>query len=373
MKVLHIAAANSTSGGGEKHVADCLREMSIRGVELGLVAPVGGDLQDISSQLGVAYYPAPIDHGVVAPRTLIVRQAIADFAPDIIHAHGHRAALFARRADKRGAQRVVYTFHGIHVDKGMLSPAKMMVEHMLKSRTAAFIAVSQADLERAIKLDIASEDKISVVNNGIPDPKVPVSGFFRSGQDISPDEQIILSVGRISKEKNLYGLLRIFEIAGHIFENSGKQVPRLVMVCPGTPEEFKVLQGDIAAHPFAERIILLPRQKDLSSAYHDADIFALASLWEGRPYVLAETLSYATPVVGYAINGNIETVVDGKSGILVKLGDEQAFAQAIFNLLTNPEQMENFGSYGAQDMRENYSIDAMIDRLLSIYQGIISS
>lgn len=373
MKVLHIAAANSTSGGGEKHVADCLREMSLRGIELGLVAPEGGDLKEIASRLGIAYYPAPIDHGIAAPRTSIVRQAIADFNPDIIHAHGHRAALFARRADEIGAQRIVYTFHGIHVDKGVLSPAKMLIEHMLMSRTAAFVAVSQADLEKALSLGIAVEEKISVVNNGIPLPEAAISGLFKSNLNIDPKEQIILSVGRISKQKNLLGLLHIFENTARIFEKADKPIPRLVMVCPGTPSEFEGLQRDVNSHPFAEYITLLPRQKDLSLAYRDADIFALASLWEGRPYVLAETLSYATPVVGYAISGNVETVANSKSGILVKTGDEQAFAQAMFDLLTNPEHMKNFGSYGAQDMRENYSIDSMIDRLLTIYQSVIES
>lgn len=373
MRVLHVAAANSTSGGGEKHVADCLRQMSTRGIDLGLVAPEGGDLKEIAQSLNVSYYPAPIEHGIAAPRTAIVRKAIDDFKPDIIHAHGHRAALFARRADYNAAQRVVYTFHGIHVDKGLLSPAKMLVERMLKSHTAAFIAVSQADLERALELGIAEPDKISVVNNGIPAPKAVVAGLFKSQHDIAPSEQMILSVGRISKQKNLSGLLRIFEKAGRIFENAEKVVPLLVMVCPGTPEEFAELQREVAMHAFASRIVLLPRQQDLSTAYHDADIFALASLWEGRPYVLAETLSYATPVVGYAINGNIETVANGKSGVLVPLGDEQAFGQAIYDLLTDDAMRKTYGEFGAQDMRKNYSIEAMIDRQLMIYQNVIDS
>lgn len=373
MKVLHVAAANSTSGGGEKHVADCLREMSKRGVELALVAPEGGDLSSIAESVGARYYPAPIACGVAAPRTAIVRAAIEDFQPDIVHAHGHRAALFARRADVQAPERVVYTFHGIHVDKGLLSPVKMTIERMLVRRVAHFVAVSQADLETALRLGIALPGKISVVNNGIPAPKTPVSGLFKSQHGIAPHKQLILTVARISKQKNLPGLLRIFEKTGRLFEASGLEVPQLAMVCPGEPQDFEKLQADVASHAFARDITLLPRQSDLSTAYHDADVFALASLWEGRPYVLAETLAYGTPVVGYAINGNIETVTNGKSGSLVEVGDEDAFARALYDLLTSPEIMKAYAEYGMQDMKANYSVETMIDRLLAIYEGVQAS
>lgn len=373
MRVLHIAAANSTAGGGEKHVADCLREMSSRKVQLGLVAPEGGDLGDIAHAVGASYYPAPIGHGFGAPRTAIVRDAIANFAPDIIHAHGHRAALFARRADPNGAQRIVYTFHGIHVDRGLLSPPKMTIEHLLKSRVAAFVAVSQADKEKAIRLGIANAEKIFLVNNGIPAPKEVPFGTFRECHGIGIEEQMLLTVARISKQKNLPGLLRIFEKTATIFEMNNLAIPRLVMICPGEEIDYRHLQESIAAHPYGQHITLLPRQNELATAYNDADLFVFSSLWEGRPYVLAETLSYGTPVVGYKIDGNVETVNQGKSGILVDINDEQAFAEAIFELLTSQDKLDEYGAFGAKDMSEHYSLNAMIDKLLSIYQGVIDT
>ena len=370
MKVMHIAAANSITGGGEKHVADCLCEMSLRGIELALVAPEGGDLEALAHELHVAFYPAPIDHGVAAPRTSMVRRAIAEFEPDIVHAHGHRAALFARRADEKAAQRVVYTFHGIHVDKGMLSPVKMTLEKMLLPRTAAFIATCNADKTRALRLKIADPAKISVIYNGIPAPKTPVAGLFRSQHNIAPDEALILSVGRISKPKNWPGMLRIFERAVERARQIDGPRLRLVMVCPGAPEQERNLAQLVAEHPFADQIILLPRQEDLSGAYHDADVFALASLWEARAYVIVEALSYGTPVVGYLIDGSAEAVDTGKSGLLVTRGDEEAFAAALVTLITDPPTAHAYGSYGAREMMRRFSMDTMIDQLLTLYSSV---
>ena len=370
MKVMHIAAANSTAGGGEKHVADCLREMSLRGIDLALVAPVGGDLETLARELGVAFYPAPIDHGIAAPRTSIVRNAISDFDPDIIHAHGHRAALFARRADDKASQRVVYTFHGIHVDKGVLSPAKILLEKMLLPRTAAFVATCKADEARALRLKIAEASKIHVVYNGIPAPKTPVAGLFRSQHNIAPDEALILSVGRISKPKNWPGMLRIFEKALVRAEQMGAPRLRLVMICPGTPEQQQELAQLVSQQPHAQQITLLPRQEDLSGAYHDADVFALASLWEARAYVIVEALSYGTPVVGYDIDGSAEAVDTGKSGLLVPRGDEESFAAALVTLITEPSTAHAYGSYGAREMMRRFSIDTMINQLLTLYSSV---
>lgn len=373
MRVLHIAAANSTTGGGEKHVSDCLKEMAERNIELGLVAPEGGDLAAIAAELGVVYCSVPINKGFSKSRIDEIRTAIRIFEPDIIHAHGHRAALFARLADSEARNRLVYTFHGIHVDKGRLASLKLALERALKSRTATFIATCKSDKKRALYLSIAEEDKIRVIYNGIYEPQKVKANLFRKTHTIGEHEKIILTVARISKPKNLEGLLRIFEMLVLLNQEFAGLPLRLVMICPGSDKDFKRLESKVKSHPYASQITLLPRQDNLSFAYKDADVFALASLWEARAYVVVEALSYGTPVVGYDIDGTAEAVEHGKSGLLVKMGDEQAFAEALLELLNSPEKAKTFGAYGAQDMSQRFSVDVMISELLALYQSVLDA
>jgi len=159
-RVLMVAAANATSGGGEKHVADLLRELTARGYELGLVAPAGGDLGELVRSLGVETFSAAIDAGFSVGRVNSVRAAIRGFQPDVVHAHGSRAALFARVADSRASRRVVYTVHGIHVDRsgGAARRAVLLnTERVLRSKTARFITVCEADMRRGAGLGILDE------------------------------------------------------------------------------------------------------------------------------------------------------------------------------------------------------------------------
>lgn len=371
MKVMMIAAANRTSGGGEKHVADCLREMSARGIELALVAPEGGDLGQLAQDLGVAIYPAPIDHGIQPPRTRLVREAIEDFNPDIVHAHGHRAALFARRADPRAAQRVVYTFHGIHVDKGVSSPAKLRLERMFKPRTAAFIAVSKGDLKKAVTLQIADSARISLVYNGVRPGPVPIKGSFRDELGIAPDSPLALSVARISAPKNLPGLIHIWARTVDAWKNRAC-MPHLVLIAPGPQAEFDKLQKLIVEQDLADTMTLLPARPSLASAYADADVFALASLWEGLPYVVIESLAAGTPVVSYDLPGCVETIAPTRDGFLIPLRDEDTFAAALVDLLSHPALCKEMGSYGVAQMRDRFSLDTMIDNLLAVYDEVLA-
>ena len=108
-RVLLVAAGSSTSGGGEKHVADLVRGLPRLGFRVALVCPDGGDLGDLARGLGVPVCNVPIDAGFSAAKVRAVHAAIAAARPDVVHAHGSRAA---GRGDKATAlDRSIYESH----------------------------------------------------------------------------------------------------------------------------------------------------------------------------------------------------------------------------------------------------------------------
>jgi hypothetical protein len=92
LHVLLVAAATSTTGGGEKHVADLLRLLPARGLRVSLVCPPDGDLPALARELGIEVRGALITGGLRPSAFFAVRAAIHDLAPDVVHAHGSRAA-----------------------------------------------------------------------------------------------------------------------------------------------------------------------------------------------------------------------------------------------------------------------------------------
>lgn len=92
------------------------------------------------------------------------------------------------------------------------------------------------------------------------------------------------------------------------------------------------LQQQIAAHQLDERITLTGEVEDLTPLYDRADLFVLASHYEGYGMVYADALRRGLPVIG-TTGGAIPEVVPETAGLLVPPGDVGALAAALRHLI----------------------------------------
>lgn len=370
MRILHIGAANSLTGGGEKHIADLMTTLSELGHEVGLAAPDGGDLKRIAIENNIAYFPVEIGSGFSYGRVTRMREIIESFKPDIIHAHGHRAALFARMADPEAAKRVVYTLHGIHVDSGTLAPLKKQNEKVLCGKTAYFVVTCQQDYDKAISLGIVDPEKLATVYNGLAEDlaKEESAGEFRREIGLQEDTLLILHIGRLAHQKNHNMLVDALALA-----KPSISVPfQLVMVAPGGDKERNKLEKYIASKELSGDILLLGGRASLASAYRDADIFVLSSRHEGTPYALLEAMMAGLPVVATAVGGIPEAIEQGKSGLLSPSGDSGALAASLITLSNDPEMRAAFGELAQRTAQERYSLKAMTALLEEIYEKVLA-
>ncbi|MFZ2197629.1 MAG: glycosyltransferase, partial [Thermodesulfovibrionales bacterium] len=89
--------------------------------------------------------------------------------------------------------------------------------------------------------------------------------------------------------------------------------------------------------------------------------------------VLMEALAQGIPVLSTRHSGIPEVVVDGKSGYLVPEKDIDALAEGLVALLDSPEKWPLMGSAGRAHVEENYDIDRLNDRLISLYEQLRDS
>ncbi|MBK5210891.1 MAG: glycosyltransferase family 4 protein [Coriobacteriia bacterium] len=369
MRILHVAAANSLQGGGEKHVADLMTELAKRGDDVALVAPDGGDLERVAEDLGVKYYPASIASGYSSARVKAVRRAIEDFKPDIVHAHGHRAAMFARLADRQASLRVVYTLHGIHVGRGMLAPVKTAIERRLCSHTAYFIVTCRADEELGRKLRILDQSRCRVVYNGIKDAVYrDEKGSFRKEFGLSIDDVLVLHVGRLNPQKDQKTLI---DAVASIKQPVGYDF-KLVMICPGEDEARREMQSYVESKSYAGKIEILPGRPNLARAYADSDIFTLSSVGEGTPYSVLEAMQGGCAVVSTAVGGVVEAVEEDSSGLLVPPKNPSALGERLNELEQDKTKCREFGLRGAHIVEERYTLSAMVDQLVEVYERVIA-
>jgi glycosyltransferase involved in cell wall biosynthesis len=85
---------------------------------------------------------------------------------------------------------------------------------------------------------------------------------------------------------------------------------------------------------------------EVLSAMAAADLFALASSYEGLPHVVLEALALGRPVVATAAGGTPEVVGDGTTGLLVPYGRPDLLAQALDQVLLDPGLAARLGAAG---------------------------
>ena len=110
---------------------------------------------------------------------------------------------------------------------------------------------------------------------------------------------------------------------------------------------------------------------ELVPHYHSASIFAFPSVWEepfGMP--LVEAMASSTPVVATRGGAFQEIVEDGRSGLLVERSDVQALADAILQLLSNPDQRDSMARAAFKRASTMFSWDRIAEDLLNKYEHL---
>ncbi|MCU0565068.1 MAG: glycosyltransferase [Oculatellaceae cyanobacterium Prado106] len=192
------------------------------------------------------------------------------------------------------------------------------------------IAASQGvaqDLQQVTQL---SGDRIQVIYNPIITPdllgkaKQPLDHpWFLSGQP-----PVILGIGRLVSQKDFSTLIRAFARVRQVR-------PARLMILGGNGGNRPTLEA-LIQQLHVEPDVEFPGFVDNPYAYlAQSAVFALTSQWEGFGNVVAEALAVGTPVVAtHCESGPAEILKNGQYGTLVPVGDDQAVAAAILDLLS---------------------------------------
>jgi glycosyltransferase involved in cell wall biosynthesis len=262
---------------------------------------------------------------------------IADWKPDLVHAHNPGMAVVTSLATRRGwARPGLVTLHGI-------PPAdERSAARMLRWAGLPVVACGPGV---AASLREHGTAPLRTVNNGVgPPPPNARAGTIRNELGLASGLRLVVAAGRLVPQKR-------HELA----VEAVARIPDVALVILGDGPLKPSLMRLIEERRLTSRVRLVGVRDDARVILGAADIVVQPSDWEGLPMVVLEAMSAARPVVATRIRGVQELIRDGIDGVLVAPGDAHALATGIRTLLDHPDLARRLGAAAARRVEADFS------------------
>lgn len=362
------------------------------GVHVGFLVPRLRELIDVDVHCfggprpdAQSHETAPgLENANAALRTLSVdlEMAAAVAGAELVHSHTWYANMAGHLAKLLHGVPHVVTAHSLEPRRPWKAEQlgggyriSSWVEQTAYEAADAVIAVSEGMRTDVLacypSLDPA---KVHVVRNGIDTeayhPVEETDALRHHG--IDPDLPIVAFVGRITRQK---GVGHLVAAAHHI--TPGAQV----VLCAGAPdtpeiaEETRQAVAELAAvreGVFWIQQMLQPAE--VRQILSHATVFACPSVYEPLGIVNLEAMACGTAVVASDVGGIPEVVDDGRTGLLVHYDEADTstyrmeLADAINELLADPERAAGFGKAGRQRAVEEFSWATVAEQTVEVYR-----
>jgi len=186
----------------------------------------------------------------------------------------------------------------------------------------------------------------------------------RAELDLPPNAFVISTVGRLHEQKgHEYLLLAARELCA--------QEKDAIFLIAGYGPLRKHLEARTGELGIASRVRFLGYRKDVKRILAASDVFALPSLWEGMSNAILEAMAAGKPVVATAVDGNVEQVVHGETGLLAPPADSDALAKAFLELARDRRRAREMGDRGRERARRNFPVERMTGAHIELYAKLL--
>ncbi|MBV9803176.1 MAG: glycosyltransferase [Solirubrobacterales bacterium] len=365
LRVLFVMDHVASWGGAERFAAGLAAHMPREEIEPWLCCTRSGDDHAVSALLdaGVRYVSLGRRAKWDVHRLLPLFDMVRRERFDVIHSHMFGSNVWSSLAGR--ACRVPVIIAHEHNWSYTGDRLRMWLDGHLISRFATcFVAVSEANRQRMIKLEGVPAETIKVIPTAYVPHLGPVDGNIRDELGLSAEVPVIGVAAVMRKEKALEVMLDAHaRLLGRL--------PAARLVIAGDGPCRPALEHQIDRLGIAANVHLLGRRNDVDQILQGVDVGALCSDWEGSPLFVLECKAARVPVVATAVGGVSELVENGRTGLLVPPRDPAALAEAIERVLTNRELSARLAAEAASDL-EQFEIASVARRFADLYRQLVA-
>ena len=361
LTVLHL---NTERGwrGGEQQMSYLARGLAERGHACHVVCRPDSECERRMTEAGLPVHPIAIHGDLDVPAARRIAKLADRIGADVLHAHTsrtHLAAVWARRMMRRPARCVVHrrVDFSIHKLPFRLSGLKY------RRGVDRYIAVTEA-VKRVMVSDGLDADLISVVPSGVDLSRfddAPPAPDLRGELGVPEGARVVGNVGALVDHKDHHNLL---DAAALVL----KEEPMAFFVIVGEGSLRAALEAHADALGVGDRARFVGFRSDVPQCLRGFDAFCLSSWGEGIGGVVLEAMAARRPVATTSAGGLDEVVRNGENGLLVPTRNPKALAEALLNLLRQPEEAQRLAEAGRRTVEEGFTVGHMIERTLAVYE-----
>jgi glycosyltransferase involved in cell wall biosynthesis len=360
MKILHVEAGKHYYGGA-RQVAYIIEGLQKRGVNNVLACPVGSDIATAVGNTAAVHQikmNGDADIGMAWRLAKLIRAE----RPDIVHLHSRRGA------DTWGGIAASLTGTPCVLSRRVDNPeARWQVA--LKYRLYDHVITISEGIRHVLLQEGLAPQRVTCVRSAVeaePYLKPVERSAFLTEFNLPPHSIVIGMVAQmIARKGHCYLIDAVAALrADH---------PDVRVLLFGKGPLQEELEQEVAQRGLADVIRFAGFRNDLPQWLGGLDILAHPAEMEGLGVSLLQASAAAVPIVTSRAGGLPEAVADGVSGLLTPPGDVPALIAALRRLLDDGTLQRQMGEAGRARILAEFSIDAMVDGNLAIYNKVLAA
>jgi len=382
LKILFINHSSNTSG-AEKVLLRLISYFDTSLIEITALCPENKGLaEDLKAEnIDVRLIPMPLLVRTANPVKLFkycfgfyrfskqLIQYLRTAKIDIVHCNSFISTLYSIPAAKLTKIPMIWHMHDI-LRHRFFNKIFICLAGLGANR---IICVSNAVKENLISFGVKKE-KCQIVYNSIKPPAEQQkwkSDEFYKEFGINSQTKVVTMIGQIAEWKGQSILIEA--VAKLVKRYDIKSLIVGDVISPSEDHYKNTLYKTTNDLNLNNHVIFTGFRTDIQKIIKASDVIVHASVKpDPLPTVIIEAMNLGKPVVATHVGGVPELIQHNKTGLMVPPHNSEMLAEAISNLLDNPEKAESMGSNAKSVINKKFNPRINISKVLNIYYELLS-
>jgi N-acetyl-alpha-D-glucosaminyl L-malate synthase BshA len=331
---------------------------------------------------GIFYHEVPVSNYPLfefPPYDLALASHMAEvadyYALDLLHVHyaiPHSvSALLARQMLAERGQRLpfVTTLHGTDITLVGLDHSYLPITRYAIQQSDGVTSISSYLRDKTIS-DFDVTRPIETIPNFVNcDVYAPIEDATKKSKECArrhfpaSNERILMHLSNFRPVKRVTDVVKVFALVA-------RELPAQLVLVGDGPDRS---QAEWLAHELGihHRVHFLGKQDRVNELLALADLFLLPSTLESFGLAALEAMACKVPSIATRVGGIPELIDDGVTGLLFDVGDVEAMAAGILNLLTDPERFNTMRETARKTAKSRYCAKKVVPQYVRYYEKVL--